>query len=64
MQFEVRAQFFNVFNRTQVSDPTGTNFAAKPTIVNGQYRGGFGYINTGSLAQLPRYGQIVARITW
>ena len=62
--FEIRFQFHNAFNRAEVADPTSTNAALRPTLSNGQYVGGFGYLNTGSLAVTPRVGQGLARLTW
>jgi hypothetical protein len=63
MIFQIRAEFFNVFNRTGMNQPTSTN-ALATTTHNGQglLTGGFGYINTGSVLNPPRNGQIVARI--
>lgn len=62
VQFRIRAEFFNVFNRTFLSNPTNTN-AQAPQAVNslGVPTGGFGYINSASLANPARTGQLVAR---
>ena len=62
MSFQVRAEFFNVFNRTYLNNPTSTN-AQATTSVNGQglLSAGFGYINNSSVYSAPRTGQIVAR---
>ena len=53
----IRAEFFNVFNRTEVNNPTSSSIAA--TQVTGV--SGFGYINVGSTAGAPRTGQLIAR---
>jgi hypothetical protein len=58
---QIRAEFTNVFNRTEVSNPTATTATATQTAVNGQTTGGFGYINNGSTFSAPRSGQLVAR---
>jgi hypothetical protein len=62
---EVRAEFFNVFNRTYLANPSLTaptqpqarNSAGVPT-------SGWGYINPTSLYTQPRNGQLVARFTF
>ncbi len=60
--FQVRAEFTNVFNRTQPNDPTATNaFATQTRNTAGQTTAGFGYINTATTTGLPRQGTIVAR---
>ena len=65
MNFQVRAEFFNVFNRTYLNNPTSTNAAAtQVTNSLGQATGGFGWINTGSTFSGPRTGQLVARFQW
>jgi hypothetical protein len=61
MNFNIRAEFSNVFNRTQMGNPTSTNAAATQTRLNGQPNAGFGWINTTSVAAPPRSGTIVAR---
>jgi hypothetical protein len=54
--------FFNVFNRTEMNNPTSTNAAATQTVNSlGNATAGFGWINTGSLFSSPRQGQMVAR---
>jgi hypothetical protein len=75
VRLDVRAEFFNVFNRLFLANPTpissvtqspGPN-AAAPTTRNsaGQLTGGYGFVNTfnGNGTQ-PRTGQIVARISF
>lgn len=62
---EIRAEFFNIFNRTYLANPSLTaptspqsrNAAGVPT-------SGWGYINSTSLYAQPRNGQIVARFTF
>ena len=61
MSLEIRAEFFNVFNRTEVNNPTATNALATQLVKNGQTSSGFGYINNGSVAFGPRSGQIIAQ---
>jgi hypothetical protein len=62
VNLELRAEFTNIFNRTEVVNPTATN-AKAPSAVNGQglYTGGFGFINTASTAAAPRQGTLIAR---
>jgi hypothetical protein len=65
MSLNLRGEFFNVFNRTEVNNPTQANAAATPVVsASGQTTSGFGYINTGSLFANPRSGQIVVRFTF
>jgi len=59
----IRVDFTNVFNRTEMGNPSSTNAKATPVTNNaGQYTAGFGWINTASVAAPPRQGTIVARI--
>ena len=70
--FQVRAEFFNVFNRNFLSSPTNTNALATHVVgPGGQTVSGFGYINTtitniqtGGAIPTTRNGQIVARLSW
>jgi hypothetical protein len=62
----MRLEFTNVFNRTFMNNPTSTNPQQVPTRVNNNdpnsaTTGGFGFIDTTSVNQPPRQGQIVAR---
>ncbi len=59
---QIRAEFTNIFNRTEPNNPTATN-ALLPQLTNsaGQTTSGFGYINTGTVFSAPRQGQLVAR---
>jgi len=59
----LRIEFANLFNRTEMNDPTSTNpQAAQTRNAAGQTTAGFGYLNTlGTTFGPPRQGQIVAR---
>jgi hypothetical protein len=60
--FSVRAEFFNVFNRTYRNNPDAGNALATPAYdARGNVTSGFGRINPGSVFSPPRSGQIVAR---
>jgi len=62
MAFEIRMEAFNVFNRTQMNDPDGSNALLTPTYdSHGNVVSGFGRINPGSLYATPRHGQLLAR---
>jgi hypothetical protein len=62
----VRGEFFNVFNRTYMNIPSPANAQATQTRnpATGVPVSGFGMINTGSVFDFPRHGQIVARVQW
>jgi hypothetical protein len=64
VNLEIRAEFTNIFNRTEKSNPTATNAAAtqvsNPT--TGKPISGFGYVNTGAIAAQPRNGLLVGRL--
>ena len=65
MALQVRAEFFNIFNRTYVNAPTsGNSLAAQVRNSQGVPTSGFGYVNSGSVAVSPRTGQLVARLQW
>ncbi len=65
MNFSVRAEFFNVFNRTYLNNPDSGNALATPQVSStGQTISGFGRINTGSTFLPPRSGQVVARFSF
>ncbi|MDQ1473405.1 MAG: hypothetical protein QOJ99_4885 [Bryobacterales bacterium] len=64
MTFQLRAEFFNPFNRTYLNAPDSTNAAATQKVTNGQTVSGFGRINNGSTFLSPRNGQLVARFQW
>jgi hypothetical protein len=62
MSFQIRAEFFNVFNRTYLVNPDSGNAGATQALNrDGSVSSGFGRISTGSLYNSPRSGQIVAR---
>jgi hypothetical protein len=72
VNFNIRVEMTNVFNRAYINDPTSTNPAAPQNRVAGttQTSAGFGFINNSALNQgtfatgggQPRAGQIVGRI--
>jgi hypothetical protein len=65
MNLQIRAEFTNIFNRTQVNDPTSTNALATQTRnAAGQTTAGFGWINNGTVFSPPRQGTLVARFTF
>jgi hypothetical protein len=61
MTLEIRAEFFNVFNRLMVPNPSASN-ALATQVVNaaGVPQSGFGYMN-GTSGGGQRSGQLVAR---
>jgi hypothetical protein len=63
MSLNVRIEFTNVFNRTEVNNPVATNPQLAQTVspTTGQTTAGFGMINNTTTAFPPRQGQIVAR---
>jgi hypothetical protein len=62
MSLQIRAEFFNVFNRLQLNNPTATNsLLAQTTNSAGVPTSGFGYINPTSVFSPPRTGQLVGR---
>jgi hypothetical protein len=63
VNFTVRGEFTNIFNRTEINNPTATNSLATQTrSATGATTGGFGFINNSTTFGLPRQGSIVARI--
>jgi len=59
----LRAEFTNIFNRTEVGNPTSTNILATQTRnPTGQTTAGFGFINTSSVFAQPRQGDLIIRI--
>jgi hypothetical protein len=65
MAFEIRAEFFNIFNRLMLPMPASGNPAAAVTRNSaGEFNGGFGFINPNNVGNQPlaqRTGQLVAR---
>jgi Carboxypeptidase regulatory-like domain/TonB dependent receptor len=60
----IRAEFFNLFNRTILPDPgVGSPSATVTRDKNGNLTGGFGFVNANNAGQ-PRNGQLVARFQW
>jgi hypothetical protein len=66
MSLDLRAMFYNMFNRTYMADPTSTNSQATQTYgPNGLASGGFGWINTGSTFYWgARSGRLQARFVF
>ena len=65
MSLQLRAEFFNAFNRTYLANPDSGNPTQTQTRnAAGVPTSGFGRINPASLANTPRNGQIVARFQW
>jgi len=62
-QLTVRAEFTNIFNRTEMNNPvTGTATQAQSlNPVTKLPASGFGFISTANTAAPPRQGLIVAR---
>lgn len=58
----IRAEFFNVFNRTYLNQPVSTNAQQTPTRnQQGLANGGFGFVSPGGVLFPQRNGQLVAR---
>jgi hypothetical protein len=76
MNLQVRAEFTNIFNRAFMQNPVDTNANAAVTCATtgstatactGGFErrtGGFGWINTATVAAAARSGQLVARFTF
>jgi hypothetical protein len=77
VNLSVRAEFTNIFNRTQLVNPNTATPQTAPTCYGAtgavgactageSYASGFGWINTAtsSGANLPRQGQLVGRFTF
>ncbi|HLI84622.1 MAG TPA: carboxypeptidase-like regulatory domain-containing protein [Bryobacteraceae bacterium] len=58
---QIRAEFTNIFNRTEMNNPFVSNALATQQTKGNQTTSGFGYINTGTVFSPPRQGQLVAR---
>ena len=64
VNLQLRAEFQNIFNRTQIPQPTIGNFQSAPTAANGLYTGGFGTIvPTGGTGNF-RTGLLIGRLTF
>ena len=64
-RLEVRAEFFNAFNRIQLNNPdAGNPLQTQQRNAQGVPTSGFGRINTGTVFGPPRSGQIVTRLSW
>lgn len=64
LRFQVRAEFFNVFNRIVMPTPSANNPLQTPTInAAGVPTAGFGRIDATNVSG-QRNGQIVARVDW
>jgi len=65
LTMQLRGEFYNVFNRTEMGTPTSTNSLATQTLgPNGLTSGGFGWINYTALAVQPRNGQLLLRFNF
>jgi hypothetical protein len=63
LSFEVRAEFFNVFNRTQMANPSSGNaLQTQHRNAAGVPTAGFGRINSADLGANPREGHLVLRL--
>jgi hypothetical protein len=58
---QIRGEFTNIFNRTEMNNPTATNALATQSTSGGRTTAGFGYINVGTVFSPARQGQLVAR---
>lgn len=62
MSLQVRAEFFNVFNRTFMAQPNASNpLQTQTSNLQGVPISGFGRIDATAVSASPRSGQIVAR---
>jgi hypothetical protein len=64
-RLELRGEFFNVFNRLELPNPSASNPLATTTYNSstGLLSGGFGYINVSSVGG-QRTGELVARVSF
>jgi hypothetical protein len=63
--FQIRAEFTNIFNRTEPVNPVSNNALATQTKnQTGQTTAGFGYINVATVFSQPRQGTLVARFSF
>jgi hypothetical protein len=62
MSLEFRVEFFNVFNRVRLANPTSGNaLATQVRLPNGTTQSGFGRVDNRSAASAPRTGQLALR---
>jgi hypothetical protein len=62
VSLRIRAEFFNIFNRTYLSQPVTINAQQTQTRnAQGLANGGFGFVNPGGVLFPQRNGQLVAR---
>jgi hypothetical protein len=62
MTFNVRAEFTNAFNRTEMGNPTALNAqTTQSKDATGKPTAGFGYINSAAVAAPARAGTIIGR---
>jgi hypothetical protein len=61
MHFEIRAEFFNVFNHTQFNNPSGDISSDQVDPVTGAHTGNFGNVTS---AHDARIGQVSAKFVW
>ncbi len=61
---QVRAEFTNIFNRTEYASPASGNATAQQVAGMNGAGSGFGYVNSLTTLQPPRSGQLVVRFTF
>jgi hypothetical protein len=62
---QIRAEFTNIFNRTEPVNPVANNALATQTKnAAGQTTAGFGYVNVGTVFSPARQGTLVARFSF
>ena len=65
ISLNIRVEFQNAFNRIRLPQPTvAANFAAAPTVANGQFNGGYGTIVPISGTAGARTGLFIGRLTF
>jgi hypothetical protein len=64
LKLNVRAEFTNIFNRTEAANPSAANSQLQISAPNGVPQAGFGYISPATVFAPPRSGSIVARFTF
>jgi hypothetical protein len=61
MHFEIRGEFFNIFNHAQFNNPSGDISSDQIDSVTGAHNGNFGNVRS---ARDPRIGQVSAKFVW